>query len=659
MNEAKQKVKDMLKNAADNPTKENIQVVKRTLSLVKEKPILKAALNNDPEYQAALKRYNRVADKSKNKMWKKIKVAGATVVASLGLISVLQSCSLKKTDTPVEATAITETDYRNIPEADVEYDEVFDANLPEERINRIVDFLKDARSQGYGDEMFTIDQMLDVYTILNLDSLDPEEYAALGLDQKTVEQMMEHFGDFGIAVGQASMISTSDNHLSIADLMANKADAEYIRELENLLYSYNDTNADKATIANKISDLVWQKGVQEHTVSNQAQLIGFYLGYYGNVLTVNADTPILADKTQFAEIFGTEREDVDKSNTSGCALTYVNGIQSQFSESYTDTQKSLEAFLELVKDYRNTPVYKINVEEEIYKQTKDLVVGEHKDWNTYRTSYSKYQNNSYHASSYAGQITQEDRQNMVTLPSGQTVIVEGTVGETKEEQVEQKQIENNDALKTEASSAAVAQAKVDAYANNHNPSVPSQYASVSAEYIESYERAYQEWRKSAEQVEQQQKEVEQENQNNQTIIPAETSNTETKVEEKKEEVVTPSTPAETPTTPTETPSNPNDIQFDEQGRFETGEIEFIPVDELPEGAEVVEPEIDTQSYDEVQAEVPAVEETPVADEATATSYREEKIDELKTLETAINLLQDGTTASLDEAYKSLTMTLKL
>lgn len=444
---------------------------------------------------------------SKNK--KKI-LAG---LAALGLAGTVFGCSAlnaKNSATQDANIALDTTEqtqeihdlkqYRELPKADVEYDEVFDADVVAERETRIQNFLTHAKELGYGEDTFNVQQLMEVYTILNLEHLSAEEFAALNPGTLNVDLMMEHFGDFGIKVGEAAMVSTSDRHLNIYELVSDKEDSEYLKELEKLLYSYNDANSNKATVAKQISDLIWDKTVKGQGIDNATQTIGYYLGYYGNILSVNnKGKVILGDKTQFEEIFG---KDIDTKTEKACdnaCSVELCGKQSQFAESYTDTKKALTDFLGNVKEFASSAKYEVQyqwkaIKGRIAEAVEKVTLGTKIDLNKYRSSYSVYQNNNhFDMPTPKGQspiMTPQEQASVVQDENGNLVLPQGETGPSQEEQTKQKQEENLDALRTEASSAAAQKAWNDAMAGVYDSSVPAQYARVADTYINDYNDAY-------------------------------------------------------------------------------------------------------------------------------------------------------------------------
>lgn len=441
--------------------------------------------------------------------------------------------------------------------AEPAYDELFNANFHMERIDRIAAFLTEARELGFDDDYFTIEQLNDVYTILNLDSLDPEEYASLSLNMNS-ELMMEHFADFGAAVGQSVLISNSGEHLNIGDLIANKKDAIYMKNLESLLYRYNDENVDKKDLAENITDLIWDRTVQKQTVGNATQLIGYYLGYQGHELTVNNEgQEILADASQFKEIY----------SSTGCKLdeTSLERKESQFAESYIDTKKALEDFLNLAKDYR-PEIERGFIDRSIYEQIKDVKVGVLKDFNYYIHKYSPSFSNP---TNKENNFTSEDKKNLGKDENGNTVIIGGETGSSKEEQIEDAN--KLAALKTEASSAAVRKAEGDAKTGSYDETVPSKYQSVSDAYLESYRQAYSDYKAYYDAIAKE---------------PTDDGNI-------KEEVIeTPKNEETNNSNNSDNSNNSNNEIIDESGvDFGNSDSivkdeEFITPDQLPEGAEV-------------------------------------------------------------------------
>lgn len=219
------------------------------------------------------------------KISKKAKIAGITASMLLTAATVagvtLTSCNNK----PVEsAPIVTETVSENtvseniVETAPVVQEKVlnenleFDPNSNNELVNRMAEFIANALSKGVpvkdimSDEeiaianekeesLVTIEQLMDFYMVMNIEEIDPMDYARLCYTTKTAETITDNYTYCARVFMTDTLTAKEDTKIDYTTIIADKDSREAIQTFVDYLARYN-SSSDKKSVGNEIKEYI-------------------------------------------------------------------------------------------------------------------------------------------------------------------------------------------------------------------------------------------------------------------------------------------------------------------------------------------------------------------------------------------------------------------
>lgn len=238
----------------------------------------------------------------------------------------------KATFKPYVPNSITITDENS---KQLAADMVFDANSNQEMIDRISSVYVDALTKGI--KNISIEQWTDFYIILNINDIDPTDYARLQFSTKTKESMMRNFDFVNNTLLDDTITSTPKTVIDIASLVANKESAAAITALQEKIAEFN-TSSSKSTVAGELNKFVESEFATEiyNQVDAPSNLVRFKLLLAMERMTVNNSYRVpSADMSKI--IFG-KGED--------CNLTSKSTVNTKYNGEKTTVKEMLGAKLE-------------------------------------------------------------------------------------------------------------------------------------------------------------------------------------------------------------------------------------------------------------------------------------------------------------------------
>ena len=219
------------------------------------------------------------------KISKKAKIAGITASMLLTAATVagvtLTSCNNK----PVEsAPIVTETVSENtvseniVETAPVVQEKVlnenleFDPNSNNELVNRMAEFISSALSKGVPvkdimtdeeialanekeESLVTIEQLMDFYMVMNIEEIDPMDYARLCYTTKTSETITDNYTYCARVFMTDTLTAKEDTKIDYTTIIADKDSRESIQTFVDYLARYN-SSSDKKSVGNEIKEYI-------------------------------------------------------------------------------------------------------------------------------------------------------------------------------------------------------------------------------------------------------------------------------------------------------------------------------------------------------------------------------------------------------------------
>lgn len=217
---------------------------------------------------------------------KKLMIAGITSGILLTATAVagvsLTSCGKDKV---VEAPIVTETVQEEVktPEIVVESEPIiqekvlsenleFDPNSNTELVNRMANFIANALSKGVPvkdimtddeirlaehneESLVTIEQLMDFYMVMNIEEIDPMDYARLFYSTKTAETITDNYMYCARVFMTDTLTAKEDTKINYTEIIADKESREAIQTFVDYLARYN-SSSDKKSVGNEIKEYI-------------------------------------------------------------------------------------------------------------------------------------------------------------------------------------------------------------------------------------------------------------------------------------------------------------------------------------------------------------------------------------------------------------------
>lgn len=171
----------------------------------------------------------------KEKHGKKV-ITGSLIIA---LAAGAKSCNLDKKFFPKKV--------KDPNEVHKVYDELsadlaFDSNKEEEIINRLADLYVDASAKGMGE--VTVDQWIDWYTVVNIDSISSNRFSQYLDDSKTVTEIMKNFDYVNNEIYNNALNADPNFIVNYGQAIANKNSAKAVNEFNVLVTQFNSSSSE-------------------------------------------------------------------------------------------------------------------------------------------------------------------------------------------------------------------------------------------------------------------------------------------------------------------------------------------------------------------------------------------------------------------------------
>lgn len=175
----------------------------------------------------------------------------------------------------------------------------FDVNSNNELVNRMSSFIVDALAKGIavkdvmteqeiatanenGVNFLTIEQLMDYYYVMNIEDIDPVDYARLNYSTKTTDTIANNYIACADVFNDDLLTIKNDTIIDYTQIIADKESANALQKMVNYVADYN-SSSNKAEIRKEITNYIDSNYVGKYdkfySVSTNEQTYRFMLSY--------------------------------------------------------------------------------------------------------------------------------------------------------------------------------------------------------------------------------------------------------------------------------------------------------------------------------------------------------------------------------------------
>lgn len=339
---------------------------------------------------------------------KKAMIAGITSGILLTAVAVtsgtLTSCG--KTEQPIAPVAVeVEQPVEVVSENVVEEKPIvqekvlsenleFDCNDNIELVNRMSDFIADALSKGIPvkdimtedeiaianekeESLVTIEQLMDFYMVMNIEEIDPIDYARLSYTTKTAETITDNYMYCARVFMTDALTAKENDKIDYTTIIADKDSREAIQKFVDYLAQYN-SSSDKKSVGNEI---------KEYIISN-------YINRDANLYTMSVNEftyrlMFVADMISNNSILPTDVNVIlNEDGKISCDMAKEDGVKdkTEKAEEFTSIYNAVEEKLEISREYTSQDLSSISEEElktgvQLEKEIEELALTKTRGYN--------------------------------------------------------------------------------------------------------------------------------------------------------------------------------------------------------------------------------------------------------------------------------------
>lgn len=337
---------------------------------------------------------SEISPKSVTTNYKGLRIAMAALAASsvIGLAGCsLTSCNGKQPEIIEETTTIEEptVEVEEIKEKILPEDWTFDPNDNIELVNRMSDFIYNAVVKGIPvkdvmteeeialanekeENLVTIEQLMDFYIVMNIEDIDPADFARLQYFTKTKETITDNYSYCARVFATDSLTATKDTEINYAGIINDKESGKAIQQFVDYLAEYNSTN-DRKTKADEIFEYINTNYINKdaNVYSISSNEFTYRLMFDADLISNNSIIPkdiniILNEDGKLTCASSDKTDDGIKDKT-------------ERAEEYTSLSNAVGQKLEISREFYNQDLTNISIEEqktglELEKEIKEKVL---------------------------------------------------------------------------------------------------------------------------------------------------------------------------------------------------------------------------------------------------------------------------------------------
>ena len=348
---------------------------------------------NDSELQ----KLNEISPK--NYKMKKVKIKSAVAGGAIAIIlASVGGCSLrnnKQEEQPVVVEKQVEEVKPQViePKETKEVEKIlaenlsFDPNDNTEIVNRMADFIADALTKGIPvkdvmteeelktaeeneESLVTIKQLMDFYIVMNIEDIDPEDYARLKYNTKTAETITDNYMYCARLFMTDALTANEETKIDYSKIIADKDSSEAVQKFVDYLAKYNSAT-DKKTVASSINDYIVSNYINRdaNLYSMSANELTYRMMFVADMISNNSIIP------KDVNII------LNEDGKISCDIQKEDGVKdkTEKAEEFTSIYNTVDEKLEISREFANQDLSSISDEEkktgsELEKEIKEQVL---------------------------------------------------------------------------------------------------------------------------------------------------------------------------------------------------------------------------------------------------------------------------------------------
>lgn len=263
----------------------------------------------------------------------------------------------------------------------------FDPNDNIELVNRMSDFIADALSKGIPvkdvmteeeikiaedneESLVTIQQLMDFYIVMNIEDIDPEDYARLKYNTKTAETITDNYMYCARLFMTDALTATNDTKIDYSKMVADKDSSESIQRFMDYLAEYN-SSSDKKTVGSTISNYIVSNYINRdaNLYSMSANEFTYRMMFVADMISNNSIIP------KDVNII------LNEDGKISCDIQKEDGVKdkTEKAEEFTSIYNTVDEKLEISREFANQDLTLVSDEEkktgvELEKEIKEKVL---------------------------------------------------------------------------------------------------------------------------------------------------------------------------------------------------------------------------------------------------------------------------------------------
>lgn len=344
-----------------------------------------------PEVENEIQNLNEISPKNYKMNKGKLVAAITGGVITIAIASVA-GCNARKNKEVIEPQVVVETESQEI-ETKEEVTKVladnlmFDPNDNIELVNRMSDFIADALTKGIpvkdvmteeelklADEneeaLVTIRQLMDFYMVMNIEDIDPVDYARLGYNAKTAETITDNYMYCARVFMTDALTADNDTKIDYSKIIADKDSREMVQKFVDYLAEYNSSN-DKKTVGSSIKEYINSNYINRdaNLYSMSANEFTYRMMFVADMISNNTIIP------QDVNVI------LNEDGKISCDIKKEDGIKdkTEKAEEFTSIYNTVDEKLEISREFINQDLTSISDDEkktgfELEKEIKEQIL---------------------------------------------------------------------------------------------------------------------------------------------------------------------------------------------------------------------------------------------------------------------------------------------
>ena len=224
------------------------------------------------------------------------------------------------------------------------------------------------------ESLVTIAQLVDFYMVMNIEDIDPADYARLAYNNKTAETITDNYMYCARVFMTDSLTAGVSDEIDYTTIIAHKDSAEQLQKFVDYLAKYNDSKVDAKEISDYIMDQYIEKDANLYSMSTNELVYRFMFDadMISNNTIIPKDVNIILNEDGKISC-DTQKDDGVKNKTEKAE---------EFTSIYNAVDEKLEISREFLdQDLTNIDEYELKTGAELEEEIKNAVLAKNVRYN--------------------------------------------------------------------------------------------------------------------------------------------------------------------------------------------------------------------------------------------------------------------------------------